>query len=707
MISPRVVIRTIVLTPIRVARDIFDWIVKVLLPNVAYVLTTTPVNIVFILGLIALLTMYFFSGIWVQILVIYWESGRVILNIQLLAINLIIGLLYDWLAGFWNEGVLFTELVIKIVWDSTCGGAQGFGGYADCTGFSNLLIMGSFFFQAIGQIFTVFFNLCTLIFTLLSASVCQDVNCSNICDTGACSTWREFDSPGPFGVKFSITQEESDSILFAAQVVAKIIVAAIQWIVGDVLPFLAQIFAFACDVVVLLTIYLSQIIGWIIWGISLIFGNLSFIFIRAYISVLSSSTNHTLSIDPQYYQTNRTAYSNEKMSQIQNNYVGQMIGNHSVLFLEDENLPGSKETTLLLIQIYWYINQILVFTFQTPDIALHLIDKGLCFVWYLPGCLKIGAVCDVLFKPPMLCVLVAEMTFDGLHYHYKNDFAFAINVLRTVAYSPMGQYFPFPENGATGNINGYSLCIDPYTNANIGQQTWCPDPNDQMTVPNIGAGCKQFNSDFPGYQSQLGCIKTDGTLNDPAICKSITNLGGSDPPSPSNDYCLTNFGQLDLTRFADATDIYALPPGVDGYCVSNADTYVNRTRGFLYQSIPAGVLEYTGTPDPGIWWDGFQSIFGLFIYEYSFMHAIAYFFFDTCHLLLGSECPCMYCQADPSQALSVLDFIPGYEGWPCNAAHPTQPCCELSPWKSLYYYWDAFMEWLGIDSFNQTSIIKY
>lgn len=735
-----------------------------IVPIFISLITSFPLNIIVLLSFFLTVVMYFTPDIFVRIIVIYWELERLFWNIQIAAFNSIKNIFYEIFAPFYNDGVFFIQSVIEVFFQSICQDATTFGRYAQCTGASSFIQIFKFGLIFLSQVFMgalAFFNLGS---RLIIDLFCIDAtNCGNICDTPTCSTWssfknnefysienkyqnREFfkynneynntynlqnpaspplikgkdsnlywgDRLGPFGLDLknyfgdfpnmveikrfnsfdpkgkiysaSETMRKSAyEFLHAAQWLGKILATGFQWFVEEVLPFVVEFFCFAFDCFKLLIAYFGKLLINILFIMVKIIGKGFFVLLVGIRDIITSSLNPDaptpiVEWDFEYFRSNQSTMSYETLNRITDKVMNEYLTNSSNLLLLREDVPFNWFSRMVYLQIYNIFEIVLKILFEVPILTIHLIDKVVCLMTNIPYCLHIGSVCDTLFKPPVICATWVEYYEEDGKWEYAYPFASSLDVLRTI-----------------NKGSGWEPCYIPGTHDTYLKTHICKDtyyfPGDGISFGYNSASGNCYNYRNGPEQAVKAVSINNEKLSTPQCLKP-------DPTPGSYSYQNCQFGDvgnIDLNYWGN-------------YIYHPLNWWHHIAYYFYEYDSSRGILFFDKTSDAS--WNFFDSIldplFSVWGTDFwSVMTKISFYFHSTCNDILGGECPCQACQADITQTLHYLDFIPGLEGWPCNPTHPNPllKCCVESPYKSIFWYLDSFSEWLGIDIFNASTIV--
>lgn len=717
----------------RIGRDTVDFIIKNIIPWIVTIVGSTPLNIIFLIGIAILVVLYIFSEAFAWVEMLRWEFVRLGVNIQLIPMNLIIQLFYSWWAQIWNDGAEFWVLLIEMIWNGICGGAEGFQEIVDCTGFDNFLIMFELIVSLLYSTFLILMFVLQLIFQSLQDSMCIDIECSNICETPACNTWIErridpfsgviIENPGPFRIDKSYLSEVD---VYMAQILSKIIISGIQYFIEDILPAIVIGVAFGGDLMKCNLLFFAFIAEWAIKAFAELFTNASYIIIRAFRSVLNSEEEFDLTIiwDPGYYNNiTLKKYSVKHEQEVRDQFIDDYMSDPSELLLMNPKLPGDPDIINFLIDVVLLYKGTLSLLFEIPILGMQLSDKIFCFIINLPFCLPLNFLVCGLVKPPVDCVVYQLMTNIGAgNYEYdprdvqiKDLYSLIRNVL-----------FSNPNDADDCKSTSGIVYKDTDKHWLDGRDTGAPDFHKNWRNLTCIKGIEypyNHGTDF----GPLVCGITNivcSTINDcPSSCSGCVNFFGNfrclcsgecthpeTGASGSCQFCATS--TLDLRPYGDENDVWQLVI-TKRYCghvfhMENGgplffrrdtvfgdiiDPFINFVSGFIeiFNDIPA----VPNIPDP-------------FINFWGLMAEISTWFWDECNSLLPQgQCPCTPCEVDPSQPLYFLDFIPGIKGFPCNPNHPdpAKKCCIVSPYFSILWVFDDIYEAVGLDLFDQSEIV--
>jgi hypothetical protein len=648
--------------------------------------------------------MYFFTPPFVWVMITYWDLNRIIVNVQLFALNAINQFTYDWIARIWNDTIDFVLLVIERTWNGICGGAEDFEDVVDCTGFNNFLIVIEILATTFHQYFIILMLILQLIFAALQDSLCSDIECSNLCETPTCTSWSEIPiynkegvlltRPGPLGVNWLDYLSETE--IYYAQILANIITSFLQWLIGDVLPFWVQITAFMSDIFKLLLLYYSWIAIWVIKVMSKLMSKLSYIIIRAFYTILNNVDDKAIIFRPEYYLQNITNYAEEHQNTVQINYIDNYMNDYTELFLLMPNLPGNKNFTNTLINIYFNVKLVLDIIFEIPLAILQAIDKIICSIINLPFCIGWSDLCDILFKPPVDCIVAAShmncQDFKDLrepeHPCSSGDIV-ALDFFIKDFHSLMGQ---------TSALDAFLSTVDDCKSYITGEyfDEWGTELKDGFDHPNAvyetWNGVKCISATEPLFYGAYGSNLCTPELD---ICEN--------PYIPAQDgrcyICLTS--SLDYQYFGDLSDAWVWSES-GKFLFWCSDIFRMESGGILFA-------------DKIVW--KFALLFvddlaALVLQNFWFdLASLSKWFWTECHDLLDPidmilECPCIACEVNSTQILYYLDWIPNYKGFPCNPNHPdpSKSCCIKSPYMSILWFFDSLYEFFNGDLFDECNI---
>ena len=707
-----VAFRLFILVPIRVVIDLVKWFLKVFVPFISTLLASTPLNIIFLISVFIMVLMYIFPDIVVWNMVLIWEFNRNFLfNIYRVALNIIIQLFYNWWASSWNILVVFIELVFEMVWAGICGGAKPFEQIVECIGFENYLIIFEIIVSHLYEYWVILMGTLALLFQLLNTILgpltdplkSKNLRSEGYCDNQACSDWGKFrinpdtgviiNNPGPFRLNLKAMLNEVD--VRYVQIYAYIIIASLQWLLLDVIPFFLQVWAFWTDIFRLILFYFQEHVVWAVGVVARIFGAISYIIQRAYKSIINQPSG-VIVFDPEFWNMNISEYKYGNQQEIINAYVGEYMLNITNLVLyriRDEEI-GNVDVTNELIRYYGYFYVFMQIVMELPLTILLVIDKFICIYIFFFQCIDFTIACEFLFNPPKTCLVVQRMatndfylsqTPDPWYYNYDTTLVWDLYLLSYcmgAGCSFNGSCIPeapsFCKSGAQ-----FKCGIQPITQLNFG----CVDSSFSIN-PRTGPFQTPTKCVFPYFGINTTCDidETDG----PGIAIPLEDYGSNPNIIVTYTGCnITYNGKNDTCR----------------YCGHYLDL---KQSGLLF-------------PDKYTWWN----IIGIKIIVVSIdildvlidaiapvdlwagLYEMGVFFMDTCldFSNIFGECPCSSCPTEPEQFIRAVDvyfFIPlGFKEWyPCN---PINGCCQQSPYYSIIYALTALIQ--KFDIFNVLGIL--
>jgi len=724
-----------ILLPFQVFRDVLTFVVTSLVPFLTTIIGSFPLNIIVLISFALIFVMYIFSEPFVIVLMLSWELQRIWINLHIIAMNLIVNFSYNWGAQIWNDTIDFVVLVLEMIWNGLCGGSEGFAEVVDCTGFDNFLIMFEMIVEFLYQSFIINMFVLQLLFAALSDALCADVECSNICETPSCNSWTDkpridfitgqvIHNPGLFGLNFKEYLSETD--VYYAQIISKIAISFIQFIMEDVVPFIIQIAAFYMDWFKCTLLYFAWVAAWVIGAVARIFAKLAYIVIRAFKSVYNSATA-TIEFDPGYYSNSSSGYADKHQQEVTDIFVNTYMADFSELFLMRPDLPGNVDFTNFLIDVILLYKGILNIIFEVPLIILQLADKIACIVVNLPFCIPLNDLLCALVRPATKC-FVWTIINNGLGNGADGDEYYAEGLYVKDLYSAINNGFTSGASSCKSLTTGLVYenqfaAATKYWNINEvshGRRRWLNltcvylpvYPRNERWEQGVTVCGWLFTPPTCSYNWQCPpmctCMVGGGSPYGRCFCggECIHPITGVTEPCR---FCRAS--QIDLRQWGDEGDNWDYSGvwpngGICGHVFNmetggplfiERDSVVGDIMDLFAESFDWAIDFINGLPGPNIP-NFFDNFWGRMFY-------ISKSFWDVCVTLFPpSNCPCTTCEVASSQILWYFDLIPGMKGFPCNPAHPdpAKRCCAAN---SALWFWDDFYEVLGVDLFDENDIV--
>jgi len=684
-----ILLKTFIVTPVKIVINIIKWFIDVVAPILDTIITTTPLNIIFLIGILITVAIFILHEQAAQAFVLNWELHKLLANIANIILNTIVQLFYNLGVPIYNNFIdgffLFFELFINGI----CDNPTEFADVANCDGFSDLILTLEMIKDGLWFAFGFSTIMLTTIYGALSNIVCDLPDCSDKCETPSCDSWGPEIRPamdikgnylydennnqkfiintGPFGIRdmsSSLTRQE----IFMIQITAKIYILGFQILIKDILPNLILVMAWSGDMTkVIMTTFLWAAV-WFIDAISRILGKVFYVIVRAFLSVLEDETK--IDFSPGYYDTNITGYSRENQDDIRDSFMDDFMANATDFFILRDDMVGSKWLRDLLIRILLGFKFLVENVVELPYTIIAVIDKYACLIVNIFFCLPIDGLCDIMFAPTLQCVVAVrvERNFDNFP---------------VVTYRYMGEgieiqdFYTIQSNGGiTTPIFETGTCLDPISGEDFANR-WI-----------LTSGVK---SNWKG----IDCLEYPNIDNLTVYDDWVPHRSSSDnyPYGPDTDLpplndprCVTENG-LDVNChfwLKDSINLNYWGAGVYEHVYDNNQLWC----GSIFRVKDGGILfpdqhRYRAHLD---WLDDIYDFFGGDLWGE--LAGIGTFFYDTCNDLFDHDCPCLKCESHESQYMYYVDFIPGIKGYPGNPKHPipSKRCAVDSPsWRSFFW----------------------
>lgn len=690
-------LRAFIIAPIRALFDLLKWLWSTVFPFLGTLLGSTPLNIIFIVSIVIMFLMWRYPDVVVWLMVLGWEIlASFFYNIYLAGWNIINTLFYNWFTPLYNEIADFVVLVWTMVNNGICNGMPPFADpeTVDCYGFGDWLTIIEIWISSTYEYITIAMAflamLAQLLFTILGNldTFTEFSLTEKYCPMPACSDWGEMridpdtgniiKYPGLAGINYKDNLDEAD--VRVAQIIAAIIIFFIQWFTSEWLPFLVQISAFLADVGRLLIYYYQEFLILLTELFANILGAAFYIIARAYQNILTQP-DKTIVFDPDFWNTNITAYTKEKQQEILDAYVYKYMVNITELLLNKEDLPGREEVRQELLRYYGFIHIALQILNELPFIMGAMADKVWCLFLYLFQCLNLSFFCSYLFKPGEACIglqkiatndYLQSQTPDPWYYNYKDPDLFRFSFL--------------------AGCSNYGC-----------NQTYCPSsaPSDCqlaaanlfVCIPSVGQEITQLN---------FACIEAIGTADprtgplydhEDARCIYENNFGSlTTIPCPITPYEPFYHSPISIpvSEFGGKVGVNFTYPFDEGCNITDVPGFNDSCRycGFLFVTEASGIFYFSreffvaaGLEFLYVALDEISDLLG--INMWAALTELSFYLSDLCielnELVRGSgACPCCKCQPEDGSILKFFDDVLfrffTCEGYPCiPILNP--PCC--------------------------------
>lgn len=501
----------------------------------------------------------------------------------------------------------------------------------------------------------------------------------------------------------------SSTDIYFAQIIGKIIVAFLQWLIVDVIPTLLVIMAAAMDLFELFISYFEFLFQWMILLLSKFFGGIVYVFLRA----VKSTVEGELSFDPDYYKQNLTTFEEINAEEIQGRFVDDHMGSTSNLFIEDLVGIGDSQLKEWFIGVYMWIKSVLDSSFQAGMLAINIGSKLVCTVWNLGTCLKLDWMCDLFVKPPKKCLIWTRYTDLPCNDLEPNDPNYCgdawyrrmryISGLRIAEFSELYHMWLVASGGLFSISSDWldaapSFCIDPVTGEDVGEIF---RSNIFITTRWYGWQSCLDSSEWLGFDGHAEETKVGGE-------GAVWNDGGTLTRCPGDPHDPTGYGVTCTYKKNEELD---LPggghwhsedefQGVKSFFCAHEWEWLNGGVGILY-------------PHEKIWSESLLFLDDLIAFFggdiWNDIHSLFFWLHGECKTWFqGDDCPCNKCPTDPSQwehtvDVYILGDFFGY-GYDCNSNHPIEEerCC----WEySIQWFIDGISEAFTLDYMDDIIIV--
>jgi hypothetical protein len=354
----------------------------------------------------------------------------------------------------------------------------------------------------------------------------------------------------------------------------------------------------------------------------------------------------------------------------------------------------------------WIEIQILSIVNELPYALLILVDKIACLIIYFPGCFNFQDNVCTLIRPPNRCLMVIQEQLDPYSSGLDPQFYYSVN--QTI-YDQLDfmirlkRSLPPLEADKCRRKTGLTGTVD-YLSA-LGTVDYEEDLDFMFVSPNP----------IPGTDWDIGQCLINGTTN-ARIKRSLFEERGTYMGASSLTKCGTFYPfQQHACTFKNTHKLT-----FDDY-FPGLETELKPGRRWCGDSIQ---VQYGGTL-----WPDFrdlvektgvsQFVEDLLIFlmglvptvsadeMIEFLTPLYYDMYDVC-ISLSTACPCTRCEIPTTQVVilafeQLFSWVGLDSGVPCN---PSQECCTLSPWLSIWYPLNYVIELIsGLSLFNEEDIV--
>jgi len=762
------IIIKIILAPIRAFFRVIIWALSIV-SSIFSMFTSFPANVIIIISFVIIFVMWVWPNPFAVTYVLMKQLNRLFTNILLPAVNALIQIFYQFLVPFWNDLMDAFFLFWDLFWNGICEG----DGITGCKGFEDFMTMLTIIWDMFGLYFNFFMFIVMSVFAFLNEIMPTTLRRSQeYCHTPACDLWDgtpRYDrnmfngeilyqpnitnhrfmyfeetpimihNPGPLGIQ-NVKQHLTSLEVMYIQILAKIAIAAWEFVVETVFPFIIQTLAFFADLAKVFFLFFEDIIEFFIKIVARLLSKLVYIFLRAVGSVLDNPD--ALIFDPDYYEGNITSYANENEDDF-DSYVSDYAADPNVWMLQNITV-GNPKVTQFYLKVIIILNDILGYVVQLPDAIFIVVDKIICVFENLVFCIPFQKrLCAWLFAPPTICTVGYPMCnrtdtnevkiwpgFTGINATVPHEFGSYdwfmkdgfLMMLEATDFGPPGAEFHYANPHANTPYTFYG-CRDyynqgsstfkylepwwggnPSVEANIYGRYKDPDPDLLYCDDYIGGSPARHYGRISGYQTTTLIPNSGYTSHNWWYPTSLSNPSAPPYYIGFDDVYNHQGFQNGILRLKPETPYWGCY-GPARWCGRNVkihdhgiffpwdfgwDTTNWYFEGF-WETLNWMSDQFTGA---NIWYEIWANGFDVFL---------------TCQNLIGSEgsCPCSMCKTDPSQLIHWINYMftfgdPDLSGYPANYNHPdpAKKCVSVSPYKSIMWDLDEYF----YDFFDECSI---